>query len=231
MSKEANITIDDARALVSDAALWPRIRDFLWDFAPQIHGSWLETLSEGREGGSVSSLVSSLSSSPRAKRFILGELHVEPVFHSFPVDDASRLALLDGETLVGVAKWLGALACAEELRRVTDKATVHELKSSFPGVYPEVFSYVAYFPGLDQIVKKAKDATVPQKAVASGFALLFTALGQCPAPVVERLKMKLPRDFHDLCVPCGKKERPAAGSAVRKLVKLKFPEAYSLCYL
>ena len=44
MSNEANITIDEARALVADAALWPRIRDFLWDFAPQVHKSWLEGL-------------------------------------------------------------------------------------------------------------------------------------------------------------------------------------------
>ena len=44
MSNEANISIDDARALVADEALWPRMRDFLWDFTPQIHASWLEGL-------------------------------------------------------------------------------------------------------------------------------------------------------------------------------------------
>ena len=41
MAKEKNISIDDARALVADEALWPRMRDFLWDFTPQIHASWL----------------------------------------------------------------------------------------------------------------------------------------------------------------------------------------------
>ena len=36
------IDIAAARSLVADAALWPRVRDFLWDFAPSIHPSWLE---------------------------------------------------------------------------------------------------------------------------------------------------------------------------------------------
>ena len=39
---EASMTIDEARALVADSALWPKVRDFLWDFAQQIHPSWLD---------------------------------------------------------------------------------------------------------------------------------------------------------------------------------------------
>ena len=42
MEKAEAITLDEARELVGDAALWPRMRDFLWDFAPSIHVSWLE---------------------------------------------------------------------------------------------------------------------------------------------------------------------------------------------
>ena len=42
MQSELPIAMDEARALVSDRVLWPRVRDFLWDFAPQVHESWLE---------------------------------------------------------------------------------------------------------------------------------------------------------------------------------------------
>ena len=42
MEKAEAITLDEARELVGDAVLWPRMRDFLWDFAPSIHVSWLE---------------------------------------------------------------------------------------------------------------------------------------------------------------------------------------------
>ena len=45
------IGIDEARMLVADADLWPRIRDFLWDFAPQIHPSWVEDLEVGAANG------------------------------------------------------------------------------------------------------------------------------------------------------------------------------------
>ena len=44
MEKAEAITLDEARELVGDAALWPRMRDFLWDFAPQVHESWMESL-------------------------------------------------------------------------------------------------------------------------------------------------------------------------------------------
>ena len=43
MKNEA-ITIDEARELAADPALWPRVRDFLWDFVPQVHPSWWEGL-------------------------------------------------------------------------------------------------------------------------------------------------------------------------------------------
>lgn len=233
MSEAEKTTMDEARALVSDRALWPLVRDFLWDFAPQIHASWLadvfghETADARR--GQVLSPVSSLSSSIRVKKFILSSLGVKPFFHDFPRDDMSRLALLDGSTLDSIVKWLGALACADELRRVTSGATVRELKAALPGVYPEVFSFTAYFTGLGLAAENAKDVKPPEKVAAAGLGLLFALSGAWPAPVAERLKLKLPRNLCDLCGPFGEKERPAAGVAVKKLLKLKFPEAYSLC--
>ena len=80
------LTIDEARELVSNESIWPLMRDFLWDFAPQVHSSWLEDLE-----GLRPSVASSLLSSARVRRYILDSLGVEPCFHSFPKDDASRL--------------------------------------------------------------------------------------------------------------------------------------------
>ena len=89
MAKETDITVEGARELVSSQLLWPRVRDFLWDFAPQVHPSWLE------DAGPLESLDGSV----RAKNFLLGQLGVERCFHAFPKDDGSRLLLLDGATL------------------------------------------------------------------------------------------------------------------------------------
>ena len=45
--------------------------------------------------------------------------------------------------------------------------------------------------------------------------------------MVKRLKLKLPKSFSGIC---GEgKERFSANDAVKKLLKLRFPEAYSLC--
>ena len=226
------IDIGAARALVADATLWPRLRDFLWDFAPQVHPSWLEdlereTLDGRREDETATSHVSRLMSSPRVKRFVLSALGVTPCFHAFPKDDWSRLILLDGQTLELIAKWLGALACADALRRVTDGATVRALKAELSGVYPEVFGYTAYFSGFDLA---AKDAKKPDEVLSVGCGLLSALLDACPAPLLKRFTLKLPKKLCGLCVPCDeKKGRPSAGGAVKKLLKLKFPEAYKLC--
>ena len=241
-----DVTVEEARALVADQALWPRVRDFLWDFAPQVHPSWMEDLlsrrdAEVRSGGDMES--------PRVKRFVLDSLGVEPCFHTFPKDDGSRLLLLDGSTLVSVANWLGALACAESLRRVTSGSVVRELRAALPGVYPEVFAYTMYFKENDF---QRRDAYPPaegcpqsgcpsrgetqrleDEVVSTGYNMLFSAIAGLPASLVSRLKLKLPKSLCDLCVsaPLRLKERSSQInlSAVLKLFKLKFPEAYSLC--
>ena len=224
MSEVEKITMSEARELVANTALWPLVRDFLWDFAPQVHPSWLEGLE-----APLSSDVSRIMPSSRARRFVLSTLGVEPCFHAFPKDDWSRIVLLDGATLESIAEWLGALACADKLRGVTDGKTVRALKAALPGVYPEVFSFTAYFTGLDFAAKNAKDAKSPESVVAAGIGLLFALSGAFPAPIADRFRLKFPKNLCDLCVLCGEKERPAAGVAVKKLLKLKFPEAYSLC--
>ena len=215
------ITMEDARALVGDAKLWPRVRDFLWDFAPQVHESWLEPKQL------------SLRDSPRVKRYILDSLGVEQCFHAFPKDDGSRILLLDGATLESAAKWLGALACAESLRRVTSGEVVRELKTKLRGIYPEVFGYTAYFKDLDFQRRDAETQRLEDEVVSTGYNMLFSAIAGLPASLVSRLKLKLPKSLCDLCVsaPLRLKERSSQTSlsAVLKLFKLKFPEAYKLC--
>ena len=245
MAEERAMTLDKARELVADAEIWPRVRDFLWDFAPQIHESWLEGIC-GRESETadakretVSSLVFSLSSSPRIKRYILSTLGVEPFFHDFPKDDWSRLVLLDGSVLLEIGKWLGALVCAGELRRVTDGATVRELKAALPGVYPDVFGFTAYFSGVDFQRGKAEPQgatavgcrpSIVENVVATGASMLFQSVSGLPAPLVSRLKLKLPSSLASRLPESGRETRDARhAAAVKKLLKLKFPEAYRLC--
>ena len=224
------MTIDDARALVADTALWPRVRDFLWDFAPQIHASWLdglglETTGTSREAGFDASQFAGLMSSPRVKRFVLKSLGVSACFHPFPKEDHSRLLLLDGPTLEAIAKWLGAIASVDALRRVTDGATVRGLKASLPGIYPDVFGFTAYFKGLEILCAENSHENV----ASTGASILASLIAPLPEPLSSRLKFKLPKGLCDGCALRGEKEMSAAGAAVKKLLKLKFPEAYKLC--
>ncbi len=223
------IDIAAARSLVADAALWPRVRDFLWDFAPSIHPSWLEEVESLKMKGFNPQAIK-LSNYQTIKLFILSTFGIEPCFHAFPKDDWSRLLLLDGQTLELIVKWLGALACADSLRRVTDGATVRALKAELSGVYPEVFGYTAYFSGFDLSAKNARDAKKPEEVLSVGLELLSSLLDACPEPLVTRFKLKLPKKLCERGVPCGeKKEQLSADGAVKKLLKLKFPEAYRLC--
>jgi len=216
----AQFDIENARELVANQVLWPRIRDFLWDFAPQVHESWLEDCPCDISGNE--------RNAPRIKRLVLDSLGVEPVFHTFPKDDGSRILLLDAATLESVAKWLGALACAESLRHVTSGSVVRELKAALPGVYPEVFGYTAYFR--DFAAKNAKDAKTADEILAAGLEILASAVSAVPESLASRLKFKIPKNLCGLCVPCGEKGTSRiAFQAILKLLKLKFSEAYSLC--
>ena len=221
MAKEKNISIDDARALVADEALWPRMRDFLWDFTPQIHASWLEGLR----------IPDGTAHIQRIKTYVLSSLGVAPVFHSFPKGDWSRLLLLDGATLEAIAKWLGAIVLADDLRRVMDGATVRALKASLSGVYPEVFGFTAYFSGIDLKRKDAETrgegAPSAENVVSTGLSMIDALLAPLPEALVSRLKLKLPKDTS---APAPLRSKPeACGKALAKLLKLKFPEAYKLC--
>jgi len=232
------MTVEEAREFVSDAALWPRARDFMWDFAPQIHPSWLEGLELGAFGAGSDAgdaFLASCLQSPRVKKFILSSLGIEPVFHTFPKGDWSRLLVLDGATLLEIAKWLGAIVCAAALRRVTDGASVRGLKAALGGVYPEVFGFTIYFKGLENLCGEAPGRSA-EDAVSAGAAILQSLVAPLPEPLSARLKFKLPktvfgsasaRETADSVREAGTKTD--FGAAMAKLLKLKFPEAYSLC--
>ena len=242
MADEAKIAMDEARELVSDRTLWPLVRDFLWDFASQVHPSWTEGLwrapsDAGREAEDCAPIASRLMSSDRIKGHVLAALGVSPCFHTFPKDDWSRVLLLDGRTLEAIAKWLGALVGANELRRVTNGATVRDLKSALSGVYPEVFGYEMYFNGLLEAVEferggaEGVDApNVAEGVVLTGFSMLQSLVASLPMSLVSRLKFKLPRHVGRSETPCEVKDKAGNMATVfAKLLKLKFPEAYKLC--
>ena len=218
--KSGNIEMDEARALVGDKALWPRVRDFLWDFVPQIHPSWLD-------GGIVAPM-----DNPRVKRHILEGLGVEPFFHMFPKDDWSRLALLDGGTLEALSKWIGAIVFVDRLRGVTAGAEVRALKSALPGVYPDVFAFAAYFERFKPDGAAPQiDGSLADAVILSGRRLMFSFLAVLPAQLRRRVELKLPRPQDEAGGDAAVAETAYGVDArfLTKLLKLKFPEAYKLC--
>lgn len=224
MTEAGNITVEKARELVADQLLWPRVRDFLWDFAPSIHPSWIEWKLGRLED----------AESGRVRRYILDSFGVGPLFHGFPREDGSRLALLDGAKLLEIAGWLGALACAKQLRNVVDGGTVRALKAALPGIYPDVFGYTAYFAASGLEAADAEVAKGADEIASVGLGIILSRLGACPPALVERVKLKFPHPLVARAAESGRGAPEAAGAsrdaALKKLFKLKFPEAYSLCY-
>ena len=181
-------------------------------------------------------LPEGLNGSVRAKNFLLAQLGVEPCFHAFPKDDGSRLLLLDGAALESIAKWLGALACASKLRGVTSGADVRALKAALPGVYPDVFGYMAYFGRFKIEEFKIEDLGFDfgngfvDKVCLLGGRILHFILDSQPSPLLARLKLKLPKMYSIDSQPEANLQSSIFNlQLVTRLLKLKFPEAYSLC--
>jgi hypothetical protein len=95
-----DLMLEEARDLVSNATLWPKVREYL------------------AKGGECV---------------------------RFPKGAKARLKLVDGETRTRINMWVEALARCDEWKNIVDGGKVRELKAEFPGVYPEVFRYRAYF--------------------------------------------------------------------------------------
>ena len=95
-----DLTLEEARQLVANAVLWPKVRNYL------------------AQGGECV---------------------------RFPQGANARLKLVDGETRARIDMWVEALARAEEWKNIVDGEKVRALKAEYPGVYPDVFRYSAYF--------------------------------------------------------------------------------------
>lgn len=101
-----DLTLEEARKIVSNADLWPHVRDYL------------------ARGGE---------------------------FDLFPAGVVSRLKLVDAETVSKIDMWVDALGRCAEWKGIVEGEKVRELKGRYPGVYPEVFRYTAYFSKFQKI--------------------------------------------------------------------------------
>jgi hypothetical protein len=78
-------------------------------------------------------------------------------FENFPAGVKSRLKLVDAETLSKIDMWVEALGHASEWKGIVEGDKVRELKSRYPGVYPDVFRYSAYFAKFKKIDRDNED--------------------------------------------------------------------------
>lgn len=114
-------------------------------------------------------------------------------FESFPAKDSARLKLLDVTTREAIGVWIEAIALAEGWRKVVDGATVRKLKADYPGVYPEVFRYTAYFTKWQRVLEEMVRKAEQQKCRVSQV--------ECPdfAMVLLLLKLKFPEAYKLCC--------------------------------
>ena len=78
-------------------------------------------------------------------------------FELFPTGVKSRLKLVDSETLLKINMWVEAIKNAPDWKSIVEGDKVRELKSRYPGVYPEVFRYLAYFSKFKTIAPGNED--------------------------------------------------------------------------
>ena len=83
-------------------------------------------------------------------------------FTVYPKGDLRRLEYLDDATRRRIALWQEAIAHADEWRMVVDGARVRELRAAYPGIYPEVFRYTAYFSGGKDVTLKLLKLKFPE---------------------------------------------------------------------
>jgi len=69
------------------------------------------------------------------------------VFEVYPKGDLRRLEYVDEGTRRQIDLWLEALDHVDEWRLIVSGERVRELRARYPGVYPDVLRYSAYFAG------------------------------------------------------------------------------------
>ena len=252
---DSAISLADARPLVA-GPLWPRIRAFLWNFASlcdpaRLTAAFEAPSSDGEEQAEEagdplvtrhSSLVTAegLLGSPRTARAAEQALGLVPFFHSFPATDASRLLLLSREDYDRLAQFLGVVALAPALRRVTAGADVRALKAALPGVFPATLAFTAYFrrhePLFERLVP-AGEAANPAAVLAAGHRLLAAALSDLPPELLLRQRLRFPAGSPAdaaLAREAGSvPEASASGAALaaaKLALKLSNPQEYTTCF-
>lgn len=203
MSAAPAIDLAEARSLVRNERLWPLVAAFLWDFPSLVD--------PGRSREALSPLADAFPSgadTPRLRRLLLERLGVSPCFHTFPADDGSRLLLLPAADYLLTATWLGALAHAEDLRKIMDGAGVRALKAALPGVYPDLFRYTGYFHAWRDRLSAAAAADPAKKAdglaariPALGLRILATILRDLPRELLDRQRLRFPAAFDAAFAP------------------------------
>ena len=231
---DAPPSLADARALVA-SPLWPRIRAFLWDFASLCDPARLTDSLVTRHSSLAT--AEGLLGSPRTARAAEKALGLAPTFHSFPSTDSSRLLLLSREDYDRLAQFLGVVALAPALRRVTAGAEVRALKAALPGVYPEALSYAAYFGRCEPLFKQfalAGEVATPAAVQSTGHSLLAAALSTLPPELLLRQRLRFPADSPADAALGGasspSEPRKEAAQAANLALKLFNPSEYrTLC--
>jgi len=245
-------SLEEAHPLVA-SPLWPRIRAFLWQFASLCDESRIRSKVLKFEGSQVPDsepanlqtceLSNALATTPRVAASALRDLGIAPFFHSFPSADASRLLLLSREDYARLAQFLGTIAFAPALRRVTAGAEVRALKAALPGVYPEALAFAAYFHKHESLFKKAASeesskvrkfesskvpapepanlrTCEPANILAAGHSLLAAALSDLPPELLLRQRLRFPAGS-----PADSALASLAGSQVHKFESSKVPDS------
>lgn len=125
---------------------------------------------------------------PKVKEYLAAGGEFEP----FPAKDPSRLKLLDEATRTSIGKWIEAIASADAWRKIVDGAKVRELKAEYPGIYPDVFRYTAYFAKWQGVLDDMSQAAAVKGCRVSQV--------ECPNfdLVLLLLKLKFP-EAYELC--------------------------------
>ena len=192
VTRHSSLDLEEARVLVA-SPLWPRIRAFLWDFTSLCDPVRLADSLVARHSSLVT--AEGLLGSPRAARAAEQALGLAPYFHAFPPTDSSRLLLLTREDYDRLAQFLGVVALAPALRRVTAGAEVRALKAALPDVYPEALSYAAYFGRCEPLFKRlapAGEAATSAAVQSTGHSILAAALAALPPELLLRQRLRFP---------------------------------------
>jgi hypothetical protein len=237
------MTLDDtSRACLRQPALLAAAIEFHAAPARWIHPDHLSRLGLPERG-----LLERLLASPRGARGLSealtrrAELSAEGFF-GFG-ETRFRVALLPFATLERLFGLAAAATLRDELRRVLDRTVRQRLEAAM-GV--EVFSFGAKeasllpAPLIEELRREESGVTTvadPGSRLAERFRwhrarTLEACLAGAPAPLVQRMRLKLPSDWDaDFSLPVTPARTEAAWSLARRLLATRIPEGGGPCFV